>query len=111
MSAACPDNRCDGSGFLLDEAPRRARACSCRPQRLARRRAAAVAGRLPKRFREVGFDREPVVSIERRAPHVVREVQRYCRDIDENLDQGRGIWFTGDIGTGKTTLAMLVSKH
>jgi DNA replication protein DnaC len=107
---SCPDGRCDGSGFLYDEAARTARACSCRPVRLARKRAAAVAGRLPKRFREVSFDREPVLSIERQAPHVVREVRRYCREIADNLDRGRGIWFTGDVGTGKTTLAMLVSK-
>jgi DNA replication protein DnaC len=110
MSAPCPDGRCDGSGFLYDEAARTARPCSCRPIRLARRRASAVAGRLPKRFREVSFEREPVVSIERRAPHVVREVQRYCREIAANLAEGRGLWFTGDVGTGKTTLAMLVSK-
>jgi DNA replication protein DnaC len=109
-ATSCPDGRCDGSGFLYDEAARLARPCSCRPMRLARRRAAAVAGRLPKRFREVSFEREPVLDIERRAPHVVREVRRYCRDIAGNLAQGRGIWFTGDIGTGKTTLAMLVSK-
>ena len=41
---------------------------------------------------------------------VVREVKRYVRDIDQRLDEGRGIWFVGDVGTGKTTLAMLVSK-
>jgi DNA replication protein DnaC len=110
MSATCPDNRCDGSGFLYDEATRRARSCSCRPQRLARKRAAAVAGRLPKRFREVGFDREPVVSIERTNPYVVRDVRSYVNNVSDRLAEGRGIWFTGDVGTGKTTLAMLVSK-
>jgi DNA replication protein DnaC len=108
--SACPDDRCDGSGFVYDEELRRAHACSCRPQRLARKRAAAVAGRLPKRFREVGFDREPVVSIERANPYIIRDVRAYVRAIDERLDEGRGIWFTGDVGTGKTTLAMLVSK-
>jgi DNA replication protein DnaC len=108
--SACPDNRCDGSGFLLDEERRRARPCSCRPQRLARKRAAAVAGRLPKRFREVGFDREPVLSIERANPYVVRDVRSYVRDISRRLAEGRGMWFVGDVGTGKTTLAMLVSK-
>jgi DNA replication protein DnaC len=108
--SACPDGRCDGSGFLFDEDRRRARPCSCRPARLARRRAAAVAGRLPRRFREVAFDREPVPSIERRNPHVVREVRRFALELGERLDSGRGLWFTGDVGTGKTTLAMLVSK-
>jgi DNA replication protein DnaC len=110
MSAACPDGRCDGSGFLFDEQRRTSRPCSCRPQRLARKRASAVAGRLPRRFREVSFDREPVPSIARRAPDVVRDVQRYTRTITEQLDDGRGLWFTGSVGTGKTTLAMIVSK-
>ena len=32
------------------------------------------------------------------------------RAIGERLDEGRGLWFMGDVGTGKTTLAMLVSK-
>jgi DNA replication protein DnaC len=41
---------------------------------------------------------------------VVREVRKFTRQIDDNLDKGRGIWFVGDVGTGKTTLAMLVSK-
>jgi DNA replication protein DnaC len=106
----CPDGRCDGSGFLFDEAARRARPCSCRPARIARKRAAALEGRIPKRYREVSLEREPLISIERANPHVVREVRQYVRTIAEQLDAGRGMWFTGDVGTGKTTLAMLISK-
>jgi DNA replication protein DnaC len=107
---ACPDGRCDGSGFLYDAETRQAYACSCRPVRLARKRAAAVTRRLPRRFRDVSFDREPVPSIERRNPPLIREVRRYVASIGDRLDEGRGVWFTGDVGTGKTTLAMLVSK-
>jgi DNA replication protein DnaC len=106
----CPDNRCDGSGFVFDEERRRARPCSCRPGRMARKRAAALAGRIPRRYRGVSFDREPVPTLERAAPHVVREVRDYVRHISERIESGQGIWFTGDVGTGKTTLAMLVSK-
>jgi len=108
--ATCPDGRCDGSGFLYDEAARRARPCTCRPGRIARKRAAALEGRIPKRFREVSFEREPLISIERANPHVAREVRQYARTVAEQLDGGRGLWFTGDVGTGKTTLAMLISK-
>ena len=108
--SACPDNRCDGSGFVYDEQRRVARPCSCRPARLARRKAAAVAGRIPRRFRDSSFDREPVLSIERVNPAVVREVRRYAGAIGQRLDEGRGMWFRGDVGTGKTTLAMLISK-
>jgi DNA replication protein DnaC len=108
--AACPDGRCDGSGFLFDEAARKARPCTCRPARIARKRAAALEGRIPRRYREVSLEREPLISIERANPHVVREVRQYIRGIREQLDAGRGLWFTGDVGTGKTTLAMLISK-
>jgi len=74
---------------------------------MARKRAAAVAGRLPKRFQGVSFDREPIASMNRA---LTREVETYVRNIAENLDNGRGIWFVGGVGTGKTTLAMLISK-
>jgi DNA replication protein DnaC len=41
----------------------------------------------------------------------VRVVREFTRRIDEHLDAGRGLWLFGDVGTGKTTLAMLVSRH
>ena len=49
-------------------------------------------------------------EIEQVAPKVVGYVRDFVREIDERLDQGRGLWLMGDVGTGKTTLAMLVSK-
>jgi DNA replication protein DnaC len=104
--AACPDGRCDGSGFLYDEETRRARDCTCRPRRIARRKARKLAGVIPRRYQGVSFDRPPVTLIE---PNVVRAVRAYVDALEENLAQGRGIWFQGDIGTGKTTLAMLIS--
>jgi len=106
----CLDGRCDGSGFVFDEETRRSYPCSCRSRLMARKRAAAVAGRIPKAFRGVSFDREPVPSLQRLYPHVLREVQLYCQSISERVAAGRGMWFTGDFGTGKTTLAMLISK-
>ncbi len=108
--SSCPFGRCDGTGFIYDEAARIARPCSCRPLRIARKKAAALEGRIPRRFREVSLEREPLISIERSNPHVVREVRQYVGAIAEQLDAGRGLWFTGDVGTGKTTLAMLISK-
>ena len=41
---------------------------------------------------------------------VVSAVRNYVRNIDARLDEGRGLWLVGDVGTGKTTLAMIVSK-
>jgi DNA replication protein DnaC len=62
---------------------------------------------IPKLYRDVAFERPPVTDIE---PGVVTAVRRYADSIDERLDTGRGLWFMGPVGTGKTTLAMLVSK-
>jgi DNA replication protein DnaC len=104
--SACPDGRCDGSGFLYDEATRRARDCTCRPRRIARRKARKLAGVIPRRYQGVSFDRPPVTQID---PTVVHVVRAYVDSLDENLAEGRGIWFLGDVGTGKTTLAMLIS--
>jgi DNA replication protein DnaC len=106
--SACPDGRCDGSGFLYDEDTRRARDCTCRPRRIARRKARKLAGVIPRRYQGVSFDRPPVTQID---PTVVRAVRRYVDTLEEHLEAGRGIWFQGDVGTGKTTLAMLISAE
>ncbi len=34
---------------------------------------------------------------------VVSAVRSYVRNIDARLDEGRGMWLVGDMGTGKTT--------
>ncbi len=108
MSAPCPYGLCDGSGFVVDDAGREAAPCRCRPQRIAQQRARSLSAVIPRRFRGVSFDRPPVTEID---PGIVRSVRRYVDDLDANLDAGRGLWFMGDVGTGKTTLAMLVARH
>ena len=107
MSERCPHGECDGGGFVVDEATNTARPCRCRPQRLARARARSLSAVIPRRYRDVAFERQPVVDMD---PGVVRAVRRFVDDIGPNLDAGRGFWLMGDVGTGKTTLAMLVSK-
>ena len=103
----CPHGRCDGSGFVIDEATNTASDCTCRPMRISRAKSRRLEARLPQKYRDVAFERFPVTEM---PADVVRQVQRFTRDIDKNLDDGRGVWFVGDVGTGKTTLAMLVSK-
>jgi DNA replication protein DnaC len=103
----CPHDACDGSGFVVDERTRVAVACRCRPQRVERRRARSLSAVIPKKYIGVSFDRPPVSDLP--VPQV-QVVKRFVRDIDANLDGGRGLWFYGSVGTGKTTLAMLVSR-
>jgi DNA replication protein DnaC len=109
-SEPCALGLCDGSGFIVDELSNTASDCRCRAGRISKLRTAGMEGRVPKRYRGVSFDRPPVPEIARVAPEQVQSVRRYVRDIDSNLDTGHGLWLMGDVGTGKTTLAMIVSK-
>ncbi len=103
---ACPLGLCDGSGFVVEEATNTASDCRCRPSRIARKRAASLEGRIPKRYRGASFDRPPVLGM---SEPVVSAVRGYVRNLKDRLDEGRGMWLVGDVGTGKTTLAMIVS--
>jgi DNA replication protein DnaC len=107
QTAPCVLGICDGSGFVIDEANNVANPCACQRERQGRR-PGDLSAVIPKRYRGVGFDRPPVTEISSGAVTMVR---RYVRDIDASLDSGRGLWLFGDVGTGKTTLAMLVSKE
>lgn len=107
MTPACPHDLCDGSGFLYDEATNTARPCKCRPQRQARARARSLSAVVPKRFRDASWERPPVIDLD---PTTIRLVRRYADQVEGHLKEGDGLCFFGDIGTGKTTLAMLVSK-
>jgi DNA replication protein DnaC len=106
-SDSCALGICDGSGFVYEEATNTAFPCRCRPQIVARAKARSLSAVIPKLYRDVAFERPPVTDID---PGVVSAVRRFAESIDQRLDAGRGLWFMGPVGTGKTTLAMLVSK-
>jgi DNA replication protein DnaC len=103
---ACKLGVCDGSGWIVGP-ENVARPCECRDALLAKRRARGVSSVIPKRFRDVSFELAANDGIE---PAVIAAVREYTESIGEQLDQGRGLWLMGDVGTGKTTLAMIVSK-
>ena len=104
--AICEVGVCDGSGWIeVDEMT--ARPCDCRAIKAKRKQSRRLGTGIPKRFRGVGFDRQPIADMD---PALIREVRSYVKGIDAQLDAGKGLWLFGDVGTGKTSLAMLVSK-
>jgi len=107
----CPLGICDGSGFVVEEETNTARDCDCRAARIAAARTRSLEGRIPRRYRGVSFERPPLSDLARTASDQIQLVRSYVRGIERNLDAGRGLWIVGDVGTGKTTLAMLVSKE
>jgi DNA replication protein DnaC len=107
----CTLGICDGSGWILGPEDV-ARPCDCREQRLKRGRSRGVSSVIPPRYRGVSFDRPPVSDMSRDLTRkiVVERIRAFIDDLDQNIADGNGLWLMGDTGTGKTTLAMLVSK-
>jgi DNA replication protein DnaC len=97
---------CDGSGWILGPEDV-ARPCDCRSQMVAKARLRGIDSVLPAKYRGVSFDRPPITQID---SFVVKRVRDFCDELDENIDTGRGLWFFGNSGTGKTSLAMLISR-
>ena len=104
---SCPLGECDGSTWVLNEETNESRPCRCREQRVRRAISGGIGTGIGRRFLEVSFDREPIVSLD---PALLRRVKGFTRAIGENLDAGKGLWFDGPVGTGKTSLATLVAK-
>jgi DNA replication protein DnaC len=107
----CTLGICDGSGWILGPEDV-ARPCDCRAERLNRGHNRGISSVIPARYRGVGFDRPPVADMTRdlTTKAAVNEVRAYVDDLERRLAEGRGLWIFGDTGTGKTTLAMLISK-
>lgn len=106
-SLTCPFGRCDGGGWILKE-DNLAYKCECLEPRLAKAKNSGINSVIPARYRGVFFDRPPVTEINR---DVVNAVRDWVDSLEKNLADGHGLWLMGDTGTGKTTLAMLVSRE
>lgn len=111
LGPTCPLAKCDGTGWI-DAEDGGVLPCDCRSITRRRTRAKGLASTLPARYRGVSFDRPPLSNM-LSAPEsrtVTRAVRDYASSIDERLEAGQGLWISGSVGTGKTTLAMAVSK-
>jgi DNA replication protein DnaC len=108
--APCSLGVCDGSGFVVDEQTMTARDCRCRAGRRKSARMRRLEAQIPARYRAISFEHTDVIDIERRNELQLRELRTYVRNLDANLDAGRGLWLCGGCGTGKTALAMIVSR-
>jgi DNA replication protein DnaC len=110
LRTPCPIGVCDGSGWVIDDDV--ASPCACRARRVEQARLRGVNRSLPAKYRSVSFDSPPVSDMARdpKTRAVVSAVRAYADALEANLGAGRGLWLSGDVGTGKTSLAMLVSK-
>jgi len=104
--AKCPLGICEGNGWILQE-DNTTIPCDCRERQIGRAISRGMGTGIPRRFRGVSFDRKPICDLD---DFVRRPVRKFVEDIEGNLDAGNGLWFMGDVGTGKTSVAMLVSQ-
>jgi DNA replication protein DnaC len=103
----CPLDICEGNGWVLQE-DGTAAPCACRERRIGKAMSRGMGTGIPKIFRGVSFDRKPICDMD---PWIVSPTRRFAESIGENVEDGRGLWFYGDVGTGKTSLAMLVASR
>jgi DNA replication protein DnaC len=108
MRCPCPYGLCDGSGFLIDDGTRTASDCRCRRERIQQRRLKAISRSLPARFQHLAWDRAPISQLDRRN---LKAARAWLRNLGHNIAEGKGLWIAGDVGTGKTSLAMLIAKE
>ncbi len=104
--AACPFAECDGSGWILGP-ENVARPCRCRETRMQRRRVRGINSAIPKRYRDVSLD---LLRNDGLSSTVLGVIEKLIGDVDAMVDEGRGLWLSGPVGNGKTSVAMLVSK-
>lgn len=112
MAWVCP--HCDGATWVLGD-DGEAVACVCREETLRRARTRGLITAIPRRYAGIGISDDGRHFTNYGRPvnfpaDVTRQVLKYLRSMDERIEVGKGLWFVGDAGTGKTTLAMLVSK-
>jgi DNA replication protein DnaC len=106
----CPLAKCDGTGWI-DADDGSVEACECRSIVRSRSRARGLASTIPARYRGVSLERPPLSDMARQPETraVVAHVAEYVENLESRLEAGTGLWLSGDVGTGKTSLAMLVS--
>ncbi|MDQ6841750.1 MAG: hypothetical protein M3025_04915, partial [Actinomycetota bacterium] len=63
-STRCVFDLCDGSGFLYQEETNTAYNCRCRPQQVALAKARSLSAVIPRRYRDVAFERPPVTDMD-----------------------------------------------
>jgi DNA replication protein DnaC len=107
----CPFDACDGSGFRVDEQTNTASDCICRAQRVASARAHRLRERVPRRYVDLSWERNPLAAIAQDPSNTdsVRRVRGFCKNIGRKLAEGEGLWIMGHTGTGKTTLGYMVA--
>ena len=107
QDSGCP--KCGGSTKVLQEGTNLAIDCDCRALTIKRNRSRQLFTRLPRFYAEsTGFDRNPVRDLE---PAVLKKLRAYARKLPEHLDEGRGLWFEGPNGNGKTSAAVTIGRE
>jgi DNA replication protein DnaC len=93
--------------MVVDEATNTAAPCRCRESLIGRAITRRTNTTIPKRFRGVSMDRKPLVDLDR---SIRAGISAFLDDLDANLAQGHGLWCYGDVGTGKSSLLMLIAR-
>jgi DNA replication protein DnaC len=96
---------------VFDEQTNTASDCACRAQRVANARSRRLRERVPRRYMDLSWDRNPLALIAQDPGNAdsIRMVRQFCKNIKQKLSAGEGLWIMGHTGTGKTTLGYMIA--
>jgi DNA replication protein DnaC len=97
---------CDGTGWKFSGQDRRVVRCDCRLK--SRGDALLAAARIPKRYEHCELSN---YEFDGPHAHLVKARMAACRFVEEYPLDGTGLLFTGNIGVGKTHLAVGIIKE
>lgn len=100
--------RCEGTGFLPDWETNTDRPCECRQKVLHQRRLQRLLADVPSRYRGVALTRAPICFFDE---PVLKRLRAYVRGMNKRIDEGRGLWLSGPVGTGKTAAAWMLVQE
>jgi DNA replication protein DnaC len=105
----CPHDRCDGSGFVIDETTNTAHDCECRAEQIRNRRfLTRTLGHVAPRYSAATLDRPPFLLL----PSEMQAPLRQFHDLLEtNLSEGRGLWIQGPLHSAKRTAAAAITRR
>lgn len=62
------------------------------------------------RFIQIANEVCPGFELEEQQKPIINQIFRWCMLLDGQLDLNRGLWLWGNIGTGKSTLMLVIRK-
>lgn len=101
---------CGGSGVLISKDANKVTLSDCKCIEKVAKEIALIKANIPKQYRT--FDlRNLTKKFAKQNASQIRVVKKYIEHLNENIDNGNGIWFVSAPGLGKSSMISYILKE